>query len=291
MEKNLLFIDRPEKPHTNPPPGSWDTFAHVYGRYAIYPLSAEPKMFFPPEEADFAALQRMHSAIGVDHGVLVQGTSYGTDHSALLDALSSGKGYSVGVGIVDDTVSDSELRRLNDAGVQGARFHALPWLEMHLPIAELKRQSARVAPLGWHVVLHVMGDYLVEHERELANLEVPVVIDHLAHLDLAAGLGQPAVKTIQRLLNTGNWWIRLSNGDRVSSQENNFTDVRPLIELLADTVPGRSLWGTDWPHCYYRKSRMPADRELLELFYAAIPDTQLQQQILVDNPNSLYRPK
>ncbi len=287
MTEDPLFVQEPAKPHTAPPAGSWDTFAHVYGSYEQYPLSDEPKMFLPPEEADFAAVRRMHSAIGVDYGVLVQGTSYGTDHSAILAALAASDKY-VGVGIVDDTLSDAQVHRLHDAGIRGARFHDLPWLDMHLSVDELERQSRRVAPLGWHLVLHIMGDYLVEHEAELARLEIPVVIDHLAHLNLTEGLDQPAVKTIQRLLATGNWWIRLSNGDRVSREPSGFRDVAPLISLLADTAPERALWGTDWPHSYYKKTRMPDDRELIELLYDAIPDPELRHQILVDNPRALY---
>ena len=181
------------------------------------------------------------------------------------------------------------LREHLDGVLRNRRLNQLVRdVDLGVTVDELERQSRRVAPLGWHLVLHIMGDYLVEHEAELARLEIPVVIDHLAHLNLTEGLDQPAVKTIQRLLATGNWWIRLSNGDRVSREPSGFRDVAPLISLLADTAPERALWGTDWPHSYYKKTRMPDDRELIELLYDAIPDPELRHQILVDNPRALY---
>lgn len=248
-------------------------------------------MFEPPQTADLATLDRMHSALGISNVVLVQGSSYGADHSAIRHALEGpNPRYRVGVGIVDQTLTEDELRRIDTAGIKGARFHDLPWLDMHLPIEELIEQADRVSPLGWHLVLHVMGDYLVEHEERLSALDIPVVIDHMCHLDLAMGLNQPAMKTIGRLLQQDNWWIRLSNGDRISRQEQGFDDVFPLVRALVDVAPERALWGTDWPHAYYKKTRMPADSELLELFYAAVPDLELQRQILVENPTKLYGP-
>lgn len=262
---------------------------HVFGDYSRYRMSDRPRLFTPPAEADFQALQRMHTALGIDHAVLVQPTCYEMDHSALLDALAEGGGRHIGVGIIDDSVDDVSLEKLNAGGVQGARFHSLDWLKWDFSLVELRRHIDRIAPLGWHIALHVMPNYLVEHENELAALEqLPIVIDHMCWLDPRDGVDQPAMKVLERLQARGNWYIRLSNTDRLSSQAHGFTDVIPLMRKLVDAAPQRAVWGTDWAHTMMKKTRVASDREILELLYEAFPDEQMQRQILVTNPQALY---
>ncbi len=95
--------------------------------------------------------------MGIDRAVFVQPTIYGTDHSLLHDVLKAApKGKYRGVAIVDDSVSDAELDRLNRVGVRGARFNfggnfklapsigKLPPLARPRPRARLVRQGVRL---------------------------------------------------------------------------------------------------------------------------------------------------
>jgi predicted TIM-barrel fold metal-dependent hydrolase len=59
------------------------------------------------------------------------------------------------------------------------------------------------------------------------------------------------------------------------------------VRALAEALPDRCLWGTDWPHPNVAGD-MPDDGELVDLFFEACPDAALRQRILVDNPARLY---
>ncbi len=47
-----------------------------------------------------------------------------------------------------------------------------------------RRTVERIAPLGWHVVLHVLAEDLIAHEALFREVRIPVMVDHMAHLDL-----------------------------------------------------------------------------------------------------------
>ncbi|WP_157793560.1 amidohydrolase family protein, partial [Yersinia pestis] len=48
----------------------------------------------------------------------------------------------------------------------------------------------------------------------------------------------------------------------------------------------RMVWGSDWPHVSV--SRMPDTGGLRNLLAAWVPDEQVRNRILVDNPARLY---
>ena len=54
---------------------------------------------------------------------MVQPSTYGTDNRCLLDALSQFGPDARGIAAVADTVTDSELQNLHEAGVRGLRFN------------------------------------------------------------------------------------------------------------------------------------------------------------------------
>ncbi|NIQ94336.1 MAG: hypothetical protein GWN87_09075, partial [Desulfuromonadales bacterium] len=63
----------------------------------------------------------MHRAIGFDRGVIVHSGIYGTDSSLMLDVLESlppeDRTRYRGITVIDDTITDAEMDRLNSAGV------------------------------------------------------------------------------------------------------------------------------------------------------------------------------
>ena len=62
---------------------------------------------------------------------------------------------------------------------------------------------------------------------------------------------------------------------------------RPFHEALLAANPQRLLWGSDWPHL--RVTPAPDTAALLEQFKRWTNDQQLVDQILVGNPETLYR--
>lgn len=135
-----------------------------------------------------------------------------------------------------------------------------------------------------------MPDFLIEHANDLSKIDIPVIVDHMMWLD-PDDVKNPGVDVFRRLHERGNWYIKVTNGGRISREEYEFGDVVPLMRTLVEAAPDRVTWGTDWAHTMMRKSRVAADSELLELLYRVVPDEGRLHKILVDNPKSLFEPE
>jgi 2-pyrone-4,6-dicarboxylate lactonase len=66
-----------------------------------------------------------------------------------------------------------------------------------------------------------------------------------------------------------------------------YDDVVPFGRSLVEKFPTRVIWGTDWPHPNMKKVP-PDDGVLVDIIPKIAPTAELQQQLLVDNPMSLY---
>ncbi len=119
--------------------------------------------------------------------------------------------------IVDDAVSDAEFLRLHEAGVRGVRFNF--WKKLNIaPSPELfKRTVERIGKLGWFVKIHVEREELLELDDLIDPVEIPVVVDHMAHVEYENGLDQPVYRRLLELLKRPNWWVMVSNADRHSA--------------------------------------------------------------------------
>lgn len=281
------FLDEVSAPAVPVPAGSWDTATHVYGPERDFPFHSGPKRFLPPTDADVGALTVMHATLGISRGVLVQATSYLRDHRALVAALGElGPDY-VGVALVMPDTTEAELDRLGKAGVVGARFNLVPWLMEPIPFDDLTVLLRRISERGWTAALHVDATTLHEHEAFFETIQATVCIDHLGHMRSPDPTGVEAAAML-RLLERDNWWIRLSNADRLSSQSHGFDDLSEVISMFAEAAPDRSLWGTDWPHVnYFHREQMVDDGTLVDLLTRSTTPEQ-RHAILVDNPRRFY---
>ena len=284
MDEFPSFERNTRAPNPLPPRGSCDGQIHVFGDVARYPVRAGRA--YDPPRATFEDARQVHRALGIDRVVIAQATPYGTDHRLLLDALAGQKDCK-GVAIIDDTVSDKELLRLHEAGVRGARFNFAKFLNYAPSPEGFLRSIERIQELGWFAKVHGTGEELLEHERILRPLKLPVLIDHLGGLDFSRDLKQPGCEFILELLKNHGWWMMLSNGDRWSKQGAPLDDAIPFAQAFVEAAPDCTVWGTDWPHVRYRR-KMPNDADLLELLYRAVPDPAQRQRILVDNPARLF---
>ena len=60
-----------------------------------------------------------------------------------------------GVAFVGEEVTDAELKAMDRAGVRGVRFNFVRRTVVDFtPREVLERIAARVAPLGWHIVVY-----------------------------------------------------------------------------------------------------------------------------------------
>lgn len=285
MAEFVKFRADTRRPSEMPPPGSCDCQAHVCGPLARYPARAGAS-YVPDAEADADAAERMHKALGLGRGVFVQATVYGTDNRVLVDALEGRPNYR-GIIVMDDAITDRELRRMHEAGVRGARFNFWKALNLVPTPAMFERSIARIAEYGWHARIHAVGSEWLELKELLAKPKITMVIDHMGHPDVRAGVDQPATQLLREFLKRENWWVMISNPDRFSASEETWDDVLPFARSFMEAAPDRAIWATDWPHVMYHR-RMPDDAELLEFLFRAAPGAELRRKILAENPARLH---
>jgi 2-pyrone-4,6-dicarboxylate lactonase len=268
-------------------PGACDTQIHLYGPVERYPL--KPDRVYEPHLVGIAEMRALHDALGIERCVLVSPTVYGTDNSCMIDVLRSEGPAFRGIAVIDDGTTDAELHAMNEVGVRGVRCNFAGFLNMTPDPDLFRRTVARITPLGWHVVIHVLGEDLIKYENLFREVRIPLVIDHMCHLDLTTETDKRALDILIDLLRQDNCWIKVSNGDRAShSGPPEYTDVIPLGRALAEAAPDRAIWGTDWPHVMYKKPAMANDGDLLDLLARYVPDEAARNRILVDNPAALY---
>jgi len=286
------WVRQTRAPVPLPPPKSCDCQFHIFGNPAKYPLRFDAA--FQPPRATFADMRNVLRILGFERGVIVHTQRYDIDHSLLIDELSAlspqERNNYRAIGMVRDELTDHEMERLHALGVRGARFHlGKRWGQVHEPTA-VSRSMARLREIGWHARLHISGSDIADWGEFLRSVKgLTMVIDHMGHLDLSLGLGQPAMRWILDRLKDENWWVKLSNGNRDSSMETGWDDAIPFAKAFIAAAPDRMIWGTDWPHTGWRKQRMMNDAELVELLYRYVDkDDDLLRRILVINPARLH---
>ncbi len=217
---------------------------------------------------------------------------YDTDHRLLIDTLSGidERDNIRAIAIIKDNVSDAELSKLNALGVCGARFNIGRYYNEQQSPAVLLRSMARAKEIGWHARLHVAGPHILEYAEMLGTVkDLTFVVDHMGHVDFSAGLNSPTFRWLVDRLKNHGWWLMLSNGSRLSSMTERWDDAVPFGAAYVEAAPDRMIWGSDWPHVRWRKSRMPNDAELVELLYRYVDhDQDLIEQVLVRNPARLH---
>lgn len=264
-----------------------DCHAHVCGPQSRYPYAAN--RLYTPHDASPADYRGMLDALGLERGVLVQPSIYGTDNRALLDALALDPARLRGVAVVPWEVSSAELDRLHAAGVRGVRQNIVDLKEGKglLPLQELKALARKVKPLGWHVEFLMHVDEFPQLDRQLADFPVGVVFGHLGYVPASKSTEEPGFQALLRLMRDGKAWVKLTAPYRLTPSAMPYPETDAFARALLEAAPGRLVWGTDWPHVFI-KSAMPEDRKLLELFEHWVPDAAARRRILVENPARLY---
>jgi len=283
--KTILPPDpNPVKPKYVPPPGACDAHCHVFGPGARFPYS--PTRTYTPPDAPKEKLAALHRHLGLSRAVLVQASCHGTDNSAVLDAIASSNGAWRGVGMVSTNITDKGLERLHVGGIRGARFNFVAHLGGAPDVKAVESLLQRLAPLGWHVVLHLDAADILTYRDFLNRLRIPFVIDHMGRVVAKHGLEQPPFRQLLGLMKNELAWVKISGGERISSTGKPYRDAMSFARALIEAASDRVLWGTDFPHPNVKV--MPNDGELVDLFAAFCDDDALRRKILIDNPTRLY---
>ncbi|MRD48405.1 amidohydrolase family protein [Caenimonas koreensis DSM 17982] len=290
----LDWYDGPSKPRFKLPPGSVDAHCHVFGPGEQFPFAPERK--YTPCDASRDQLFALRDHLGFDKNVIVQATCHGADNSALLDALAHSNSRARGVVTVKRNVTDEQLHAMNAAGVRGVRFNFVKRLVDFTPKDELMEIAARIAPLGWHVVIYFEAVDLPELWDFFTALPTTVVVDHMGRPDVTKPVDGPEFALFMRFMREyPNVWSKVSCPERLSvggppalnGEQNAYRDVIPFARQIVETFPDRVLWGTDWPHPNL-KNHMPDDGLLVDFIPHIATTSELQRKLLVDNPTRLY---
>ncbi len=290
----LDWYANPSKPHFILPEGAVDAHCHVFGPGAKFPYAPERK--YTPCDAGREQLFALRDQLGFARNVVVQATCHGADNRAMVDLLVHAEGRARGVATVRRAIGDDQLRALHAAGVRGMRFNFVKRLVDFTPRDELMEIAARVAKLGWHVVIYFEAVDLPELWDFFTALPTVVVVDHLGRPDLSKPVDGPEFERFVKLMREhGNVWSKVTCPERLSitgpkaldGERNAYRDVVPFARRIVEEFPDRVLWGTDWPHPNL-KDHMPDDGLLVDFIPHIATTTESQRKLLVDNPMRLY---
>ena len=271
-----------EPPKLKAPANSCDCHHHIYD--AKYPV--DPRSVLRPGDAlveDYRAFQKR---IGTSRNVVVTPSTYGTDNRVSLDAVAAFGPTARAVVVVDDTVTDAELKRMHGLGARGIRFNlaqaGATTPEMIEPL------SKRVNALGWHIQINATATKIVEIMPILERVPSPIVFDHLAHIPEPEGIKHPLFGQIRALIDKGRTWVKLSGAYADTKiGPPTYADSTAVAQAYVEAAPERLVWGSDWPHPGERETK-PDDAVLFDLLLDWAPDEAVRHRILVENPATLY---
>lgn len=235
--------------------------------------------------ADYRLLQKR---IGFERVVIVTPRCYGTDNTVTTDAIKElGINNARGVGVLRPTVTDAELKQLNDAGIRGIRFTVGDPKTAVVSIDMIEPLAKRIAEYGWHIQLNMPCDKIVEHAAMLRRLPTQVVFDHLGHPTIEEGVRHPSHAVILGMLESRRAWVKVS-GAYMNTKVGppTYADATLVAQALVKAAPERCVWGSDWPHPSPKIP--PDDAVLFDLMSVWAPDEAVRNRILVENPQALY---
>jgi D-galactarolactone isomerase len=270
-----------ERPRLKAPPDACDCHMHIYDpRYR-----ATPSWPLALPDAPLSAYRAVQVALGLSRAVVVQPNGYKFDNACTEEAVRGLGSSARGIATIAPDVARTELERLTRMGFRGARCHMLKG--GYLSWDDVDTIATRVQPYGWHVQVQLDGCELPQREAQLSRLPVDVVIDHNGKFLDPVPTTHPAFVALQRLLDSGRFWVKLSAPYETSKAgPPGYTDVSALARALAAANPDRCVWATNWPHP--GTSPVPSTVAMLDLLLDWADGDANRRKILVDNPARLY---
>lgn len=275
------------------PAGACDCHVHVFGPVSRFPYS--PYRSYTPEAAPTEDLIRHQRGLGLSRTVVVQPSVYGTDNGCTLAALAELGDAARGVAVCGADTPTEELRVLHEAGIRGLRLNltAAGISDPRLARVALEQAAAQAQPLGWHIQIFTTPDTIAALHEVIADLPVPVVIDHFGGI---RDIRQPEFAALLALVESGSAYVKLSAAYLVAENARS-PDVAQVARALIAANAARLLWGSNWPHPTggtggtvegVAPFRRVDDAEALAVLSGWAGDSEMFRRILVDNPAALY---
>lgn len=286
------YLESPSKPNIKLPKHACDSHVHVFGPTSRFAYAKERKI--TPVEAPKEKLFALHEQLGIERCVIVQSVVHGFDNTVVEDAILAGKGAYLGVALVPPTVTDHELLRLAEVGFRGIRFNFMRHLSNDASIQQVLDLTPRLKAVDMHLQVHFESSLIQELGPALAQSQVPVVIDHMGRVDARKGIDHDDVQALFRLLENKLFNVKVSGIDRIdahaythSQAGERYTVGIDIARSLVDRFPEQCVWGTDWPHPNH--THIPDDGVLVDALATIAPNLKILEQVLVLNPQRLYR--
>ncbi|WP_298431418.1 amidohydrolase [uncultured Jannaschia sp.] len=244
----------------------------------------------PAEGWDFdaylAAYRAQMDTLGIARTVIVQSILYGTDNSLMARGIAAlGSERTRGIALVTDTATDAELDALRPAGIVGVRLNyvhggVLSWEGVEAMAPRLADRNLQVQ------MLLRAEDHLVDLAPRIRAMPVPIVLDHIAWPDLAAGIDAPGFRVLRDLVADGAVWVKLSALYRHCAPPYDAADAHVAALLAANS--DQCLWGSDWPHIMLGGAKVAPAGVALDAFDRVCPDDGVRHRVLVANPERLF---
>ncbi|HZQ10873.1 MAG TPA: amidohydrolase family protein, partial [Anaerolineae bacterium] len=143
-----------------------------------------------------------------------------------------------------------------------------------------------------HLVVNIIAN--PEHLPTLAALaerfpEIPILIDHMAHPDVAAGVNTPAFQALLDLARYPRVLVKVTGYYYYSKEAYPWRDCWDFVRAVHDRFGAeRMIWGSDFPHVLlkagYRRNLLLPERYFSFLTLAE------RALYMGENANKLYFP-
>lgn len=279
----------PTRPKSVQPAGATDCHSHVFGPYDRFALINPPN--YAPPEAPVERHLAMLDAVGNSRGVLVQPAAYGLDTSLMESAIAASGGRLRGVALGGAELTSARIAQMHASGIRGLRFVDMvdpqgnPYIGA-ISARTLPGFARRLADTGWHPELWAKLEHHLQVIPELIPFGMPIVLDHMAGIDVSRGTEDPDFQQLLRFVADGHVWVKTSLC-RQSRNYPRYEDLRPFHDALLAANPQRLLWGSDWPYLAMGDAS-PDVGVMIDLVHEWVPDAGARQRIFVDNPQEVY---
>ena len=283
---NLIqtYLTNPRKPIFELPPNSCDSHCHIFGPSSQFPY-LEGRTW-TPVDAGKNDLFALHDYLGIQRCVIVQTALHGFDNSVVIDAMQARKGRYLGIALASAKTTSEAIAEMDGQGFRGIRFNFMAHLQNSDSMEDILALTKRMEPFGWHLQVHFSSDLVHSLAPLLKQSAVPVVIDHIGRVDAALGANHADFQGLMRLLDDPRFYVKVSGVDRISKGYP-YEDGISLAKILVDAFSDRCVWGTDWPHPNHH--HIPDDGDLVDLIPRIATSTEKIHQLMVANPEKLYR--
>jgi L-fuconolactonase len=266
-----------------------DAHVHIWKQDLRFPNPSATFMS-PTSEIPLDLLSRTMDEHGMGRAVLVQPMYPGEDNSLIADAARAQPDRYAAVCVVDPRFPEAPDRLehwVRDRGCRGLRLR--PAFAPETAAFENDALWERCRKLGIVVSVLARMEHVAAIGRRAAKFpEVPILVDHLAHPDPAAGTSAPAFQALLGLADFPNVIAKPTGFHNFSKRPYPHEDCDLFFRAVLDRFGAeRMIWGSDFPHVLIKGGYGPVLRHFERRFSVGQAERDL---ILGRNAERLYWP-